>query len=169
MSLQWRSFERGEVDPIIFLIHTNQCLFHPESNSAGAGECPLAFRHLIDERTVHSISIEMHVAIPLRRPKEMTPVAVEVQIVGHVHPTRIRLGKDTSGGAVLAVGKVQSHLGLRARHRHQTESAPVRQPLRAHEVFEWTVGNLYPRRSRVSDLSDAETHLWIRSARSCIA
>src|SRR5262245_66659581 len=97
MSFDRRPLECCEVNPIILFINTNECLTNPKRNTARACQCPRAFRHLILQRAIDSIAIEMHVTRTLRWPQKMLSVTEEIKIVRHVHPTGIGFGENAFG------------------------------------------------------------------------
>src|SRR5689334_21034731 len=104
MSFDGRLFERGEVDPVVPFVDADERLFHPERDAARTRESPASLSDLVFECAVQAIAVEMHVAIALGGPEKMLTVIEEVEIVGHVHPTGIRLGEYASGAAGLAIG-----------------------------------------------------------------
>src|SRR5215213_3348737 len=111
----------------------------------------------------------MHVAVSFRWPKKVLPVSKEVQVVVHVHPTGIGFCKYRYSLSGLAIGEIKSQLGLHARHSFKTQAAPIRQPFRTHDVFEWFVAYLDPGRAGASEFSYAQSHARIRASRSRVA
>src|ERR1043166_3342569 len=95
VSFYRRLLERGEINPTILFIDADDRLAHPERHATRACERPLSFSHLILERAVYAIAIQMHVTESFGWPKKVLPVVEEVQVVSHVHPTGIRLGEQT--------------------------------------------------------------------------
>src|SRR5690348_743605 len=91
MSFYRRLLERGEINPTILFVNADDCLAHPERDSARARECPLSFSDLVLECAVDTVAIKMHEAVAFGRPKEVLTVIEEVKVVSHVHPTGIRL------------------------------------------------------------------------------
>src|ERR1043165_148193 len=164
VSFYRRLFERGEINPTVLFINADDRLPHPERHATRARERPLSFSHLILERAVHAVAIQMHVTVSFGWPKKVLPVVEEVQVVSHVHPTGISLGEHMCGASGFAIGNIKRQLRLKTRHGFQTQATAIRQPPRAHDVFEWLVVDLNPGGAFVSELGDAESHSWIGAA-----
>ena len=112
----------------------------------------------------------MHVAVPLRRPKEVLSVGKEVEIVSQVHPGGVRLGKDVGGRPRPPVGKIQRQIRLQTRHGLKTETAAVRQPFGADDVFERSILYLNPSGAAGAfDFRDAQPHARVGAARPRVA
>src|SRR5829696_7266110 len=139
VSLDRRSFESREVDPIVLFINANQRLMYPERNSPRARERPLPFRDLVHKRPVRSISIEVHVTVAFGWPEKVLTIGIEVQIVVHVYPARICFGQYARCSSGLTIGEVKRQLGLHAGHCFEAQAATVGQPFCSDEVFEWFV------------------------------
>src|SRR5262245_13320685 len=120
MSFNRRPLERGEVNPIILFIDAHQCLADPKGNATGARQGPGTFRHLIYQRSVQPVTVEVHVAIALRWPEEMFAITKEEKIIRHIHPTGISFGEYARCGPGLSISKVKRHLRLNPRHRLKT-------------------------------------------------
>ena len=97
--------ERGEVYPVLLLIDPDDSLMHPERSAVGGYNRPIAFRHLINERPVRGIAIEVHEAIALRGPEEVT-VFKEIQVVVHVDPRGVSLGEHSLHVIAVAIAEV---------------------------------------------------------------
>src|SRR5829696_125154 len=144
LSFYRRLLERGEIDPTILFINAHECLTHPKRDASRTRQPPLSFSYLVLECAIHSVPVQMHVAISLRWPKKVPAVLEEVEVVSHVYPTGIRLCKYACSLPGLAISEIQRQRGLKPRHGLQTQPAAVRQPFGAHDVFEWFVVYLDP-------------------------
>src|ERR1043165_1592095 len=164
VSFYRRLLERSEINPTIFFIDADDRLAHPERYATRACERPLSLSHLIFERDVHAIAIQMHEAVSFGWPKKVLPVVEEIQVVRHVHPTGIRLGEQTCSTPGFAIGNIKRQLRLKTRHGFQTQAPAIRQPPRAHDVFKRFVVDLNPGGAVVSELGDAESQSWIGAA-----
>src|SRR5262245_44703291 len=100
----------------------------------------------------------MHVAVAFRRPEEVLSITEEVQVVSHVHPTVICFRKYASARSGFPISKIQRQLSLQARHGLKTQTAPIREPFRTHDVLEWLVRYLNPGLAWVFEFGYSQAH-----------
>src|ERR1700734_3351217 len=95
--------ERSEVDPVLCLIDPDHRLAHPIGPSKRRNHGPFPFGHLVDQGSVCCIAIEVHEAIALRRPEEVT-VTQKIQVVVYIDPLRVSLREQPPHLCPLAIG-----------------------------------------------------------------
>src|SRR5215203_140180 len=93
----------------------------------------------------------MHVAISFRWPKKVLPIVKEVEVIVHVYPTGIGLGKYMCSLPGFAISEIQRQFGLNTRHGFHTQASSIRQPLGAQNVFKGFVVYLNPGGAVVSE------------------
>ena len=168
LTLDRRLLERHEVHPAFALIDACHGLSHPEHRFVRGSHRPVAACHLVDQGAVECVAVQVHVAVALGGPEELTAGRQEPQVVGHIDPRRIALGQNAPRTPGAGVRKVQRELLLIARERLDADLTAVWQPHHSQHVFERRVVDGNPSSVSAVHADDAHADARIRRPRARI-